>query len=384
MLELPALALAVAALGVLLLGPRTRWRITEILAGALFSLSILTKLITVIYLPLVPLVLWLRVRQDASASVRGGSAIGPSGPPHDAKQLRRPPSRRPLPGSLVRSLLLFAAVLSVGFVAIEYAIDGGAYLAHSHQWWSSHFAAPASFEYGSANDHPFQWDVFAKNWDTTIPGIVGIAVALRRAPCAPTAMLPVAWFALALIVFSTHTPWWSYYFIHTALPLCWCAGIGIDWALRRLVARRAVGWWVVLGAFAIGAVAWQGVRVYLQVDGIRRSPQLFNALVLKEIARLRPLARFMYTDEPIYSFHAGIPMPPDLAVVPLKRLWAGGMSNQKIVAELGKTLPEVIVLRNGTHETPFAELLATEYRIVYLDPGHRLYLKKALARQAGY
>ena len=75
---------------------------------------------------------------------------------------------------------------------------------------------------------------------------------------------------------------------------------------------------------------WMGARVYLQIAGVRRSPQLYSALVLKEINRLKPYAHWFYTDELAYSFHADIPMPPPLAVVPLKRLWAGEMTNERI------------------------------------------------------
>src|SRR5206468_11200597 len=65
------------------------------------------------------------------------------------------------------------------FVAIDYVIDSGAFLLHFRQSWSSHFATPKSFEYGSANDHPFDWSILLKNWDTTVPSLLGIALLLR-------------------------------------------------------------------------------------------------------------------------------------------------------------------------------------------------------------
>ena len=77
-------------------------------------------------------------------------------------------------------------------------------------------------------------------------------------------------------------------------------------------------------------------------------------------------------------------MPPNLAVLPLKRFWSGEMSNARVAAEMWGAQPEVILLRNDTREVPFQDLMDAEYRVVYQDTDHRLYTKKALAKAAGY
>jgi hypothetical protein len=106
--------------------------------------------------------------------------------------------------------------------------------------------------------------------------------------------------------------------------------------------------------------------------------------VLREIERLKHFARFIYTEQTVYSFHSGIPMPPDLAILPLKRFWSGDMTNARIAAEMWETKPEVILLRNDAREVPFQDLIDAEYRVVYQDTDHRLYTKKSLAKAAGY
>lgn len=136
--------------------------------------------------------------------------------------------------------------------------------------------------------------------------------------------------------------------------------------------------------FSVSALAWMGSRVYLQVDGIRKSPQTFSALVLGQIERLKPFTKFIYADESIYSFHTGIPLPPELAVVPLKRLWSGDLTNVRIAQQMWAVKPDVILLRNDTREVPFQDLIDSEYRVVYQDEFHRLYTKKSLAKRAGY
>jgi len=355
MLEIPALAPAVAAMCLLLTSNRTKWPIAQILSGILFGLALGIKFINAILLPLAILVIWVQYRAGAA------------------------PAR-----NIARALLVIAASVTVSFVAADFLIDGGSYLRHFQQSWSSHFAATKSFEYGSPNDHPFDWSVPLKNWDTTIPAILGISFSLQQIRKTPMIVLPLAWLALSLIIFGSHKPWWPYYYIHNAIPLCWCAAIGVGAVCQWIRLHGNLASYLLVGVFGICAAAWMGARVYLQVTSIRNSPQTYSSLVLQQIERLKPFAKLIYTEEPIYSFHAGIPMPPQLAVVPLKRLWSGDMTNARIGAEMAQAKPEIILLRSSTTDTPFNDLIAAEYRPVYEDGKHRLYARKSVAKQAGY
>jgi hypothetical protein len=103
--------------------------------------------------------------------------------------------------------------------------------------------------------------------------------------------------------------------------------------------------------------------------------------VLKETERYQPFAERMFADEPIYCFHAGIPVPPDLAVLMLKRLWSGDLTNAKIAGELEAIKPGIILLANDTRPRPFQHLLNTEYQIVYEDPTLRLYVHKSIVHR---
>jgi hypothetical protein len=80
----------------------------------------------------------------------------------------------------------------------------------------------------------------------------------------------------------------------------------------------------------------------------------------------------------------GIPVPPKLGIVPLKRLWSGDLTNAKITAELWEIKPGVILLGNGARALPFDDLLTAEYRLVYQDDKLRLYAQKAVIAQAKY
>ncbi|MCL4180789.1 MAG: glycosyltransferase family 39 protein [Verrucomicrobia bacterium] len=423
MLEIPALAPAVLALGVLVGeggSKKAEGRskgVRELLAGMLFGVALLMKLVPAVLLPLAALIVWSRnweggrllpgavepgngqrkcaaqqesQRRLTSAATKLGVwrkmglkyaiARGMSAPTDPAERDGYEGGlRKALP-----ALVVFSVSVAVSFVVIDLLIEGGTYLRHFQQSWTSHFGTTRSFEYGSPAEHPFDWSILLKNWDLTIPGVLGVGICWKRRRHALWHLLPVVWLALMLVVFAAHRPWWSYYYIHIALPLCWCAAIGIvaawDWARQT----RSVRWKVVFAVFGACAIAWMGARVWLQAQDIRSSPQLYSSLVLREIERLKPFTRFLYADEPVYSFHAGIPMPQNLAVLPLKRFWSGDMTNARLAAELEAARPELMLLKNDTRERPFQRLLQSEYRLVYQDAHHRLFARRAVAKAAGY
>lgn len=386
MQEIPALAPSVAALAVLLVGRKTRWHVTEIIGGILFAVALQMKFIGVVYLPLAPLILCLR----------GGEAASMARPlPNPLPREREsvvPQSwdwvrsssifSRFFPAGFLRSLVVFVASLVLSFVAIILLIGEGSYLLQLKQSWTAHFASITSFEYGSPSDHPFDWSVLLKNWDTTIPAVFGIVLCFTQVRKFPLAIVPIVWLGLTLVVFGTHKPWWTYYYVHTAVPLCWCAAIGIAALWQRVRLRRSVGLGLLLGLFVLGAMVWMSARVYLQVTSIRQSRQIYGAYVLKEIDRLKPFAKFMYTDEPVYSFHAGIPLLPKLGVISLKRFWSGDLTNARLAEEMWSVKPGILLLKNTTQEQPFSDLINAEYRLVYYDADYRLYGHKAVMAQA--
>jgi type II secretory pathway predicted ATPase ExeA len=63
----------------------------------------------------------------------------------------------------------------------------------------------------------------------------------------------------------------------------------------------------------------------------------------------------------------------------LKRFWSGEMTNAKIEAELRIAQPEMLLLMSDTNPRAFRDLIATEYRLVYQDPSHRLYIRNSIA-----
>jgi hypothetical protein len=282
-------------------------------------------------------------------------------------------------GRLVVPFALFSVVALAVFIALNYS-TGSSLILQLKQGWAAHFSQAHSFEYGAPADHPFDWTILIRNWDVTFPAVVGVALLLRRVRKEPWGLIPLAWLALTFAVFAIHVPWWTYYYVHNSIPLAWCAAVGwigmADFVFRQSKVLIAFG-----AAASFCFLAWMCGRVYLQVRSIRQSPKLSSSLVLKEIARYKPFTEFLFADEPIYSFHSGIPMPPHLAVISLKRLWSGDMTPAKLRAEMEQTKPGLILLNNDTQELPFQDLVDSEYRMCYQDARHRLFVLKAISRK---
>lgn len=387
MQEIPALAPAVAALCTLQLWPAERWRSRAVVAGSLLAVAWQMKLIGLVYAPLAVLVPALRMRSAVIAPEARRAGASP-------REGRRFWIR------LGRETGLVATVALAGFLLIN-GLTGSPLRLQLMQAWQAHFATAQSLEVGAPEEHGFDWTILIKNWDTTLAALVGVAALLRlgwSGKGSRGAWLPLAWLLLTGVVFTTHHPWWGYYYLHNALPLCWCAGVGLtEWGAaagfhRRWGTPAAAGasggrgwaWRWSLGWFCALATLWVGSRVVFEVDAARKSPKLFNCLVLREVERFRPFTHLLFTDQPIYSFHSGIPLPPQLGVLSLKRYWTGEMTGARVAAELQAARPELVLLKESNAEVVFQDLLNREYQLVYHDGRDRLYAHRSIARKARY
>jgi hypothetical protein len=356
-------------------------------AGALFGAGLSMKLIGIIHLPLAALILWPPRSADSFIRIEAKTDLRGHGCPRPG-------------GRFLGAVGVFAASMALTFLAIVLLIDGGAFLQHFWQTWTAHFARAATSDYGTPDTHRFPPLLLLKNWDLTVPAAVGVVLLVRNSKCHCIAALPVVWLALMLTVFALHKPWWSYYYVHIAVPLSWCAACGITAAAARILNRcrsrrlrpaqaRAGRFLIfrspvvvaVASAYFLCTVAWFSARVWLQITEIRKAPRTYHALVLAEMNRYRPFTGWMYTDNLAYSFHAGIPVPPTLAILSLKRFWSGDMTHERVEAELRRFAPGLIALQNDSREVPFQELLEAEYRLVYYDAENRLFAHRTIAQK---
>jgi hypothetical protein len=350
MVEIPALAPVMIAICIVYTAPGKR-QLTDILAGLIFAVALATKLIGALYLPLIAVGFWLRTSESPRAT-----------------------------RDWVVSGLRFSAALAIGFIAIN-LLTGEAFGAQFAQSRASHFSEVRSYEYGSPADHPFQWIVLLRHWDTTVPAAAGLFLLIRRHPFREWA-LPCCWLALTFAVFTTFKPYWTYYYAHLAVPLSWLAAVAISqtWTFARNVKRPSA--YGIIGTYALCASAWIGGRVYLQVRDIRGKPRTEASPVIREIEHYKPYASSIWATEPVYAFHVNMLIPPRLATLSLKRFWSGDMTNAQLAERMRTLHPEIVLLTNDGKDPPFQALLETDYRLVYRDSEHRLYVLPSVVERA--
>jgi len=360
MLEIPCLAASYWAIAALFFFPATRMT-SGIVCGSLFAVALLIKLVAAIIAPVIVFCIFILEWNGRSAKNRSRSS-------------------RQIVLSSCKTIGMVAISSAAVFTLVEYLIDGGAFIKNFHQTWESHFAGGKSFEYGSAGEHVFDWAIFLRHWDTTIPALIGITSSVRTFRSSPLNAIPTVWLALMVLVFAFHTPWWPYYYVHISPPLCWLGAIGLTNVWRWANQHGQKGLRPTFVAFACCATLWAGSRGYLEVSHVRKLPTISEALVLEDIRVFKDQVKFMFSDELVYSFYSDIPMPPKLAVLPLKRLWSGEMTNAKMATELAGTRPGLLLLNNDSQERPFTDLVASEYQLIFEDQRFRLLVRRDLAQ----
>ncbi|MGH7215537.1 MAG: hypothetical protein ACREIT_12295, partial [Tepidisphaeraceae bacterium] len=65
---------------------------------------------------------------------------------------------------------------------------------------------------------------------------------------------------------------------------------------------------------------------------------------VERMSALKPRTRWVYTDRLVYPFHAGLRVPPPLAVVSLKRRAGGELNDRRLVTLLRQYRPEQILI----------------------------------------
>jgi hypothetical protein len=232
------------------------------------------------------------------------------------------------------------------------------------------------------SDFVFPVSLLLQHWDVYAVAIVAVYLIASKKHWREAA-LPLALLVTVSLIHLLHRPWWSPYYLHHAIPLAWLAGIGI----RELMAE-------VRGAFTsetnlrprtaaaaalIAILAVQSAtRLAGEVGAIRSARTIASDRALDRIASYRSGTRWIYTQPVIYAFHAGIPVPPELAVLSLKRFWSGQMTWRRLLDTVQKYHPEQLLLLKTTMGPEWAHFLNADYR-VELDDGERiLYVAKAL------
>ncbi|MBX3745255.1 MAG: glycosyltransferase family 39 protein [Verrucomicrobiae bacterium] len=361
MLEVPAWSVALAAIWVASVpdppGPGRGWR-RAMLAGVLFACALQIKLTAALVGPALALTV-----------VLARNSPDRSGPGERMSWIRRIPWH---------ALLALGAGVALGFACWAWLFWQPGTI---EQFRASHFSERTLAE-AATRDSQWSPRTLANEMALAAAGGLGLLVGMVRRDRA--VLVPVVMLLTAVAVHSWHRPYWAYYSVHFFIPMAWLGGVGLIEAWRCLIRADLRGSFWRKTVFALGLLVWCGVlsitltlggeQLYLEWRRLRSAPAAADNPYVQGLRANSEGAEWIFTRELSAAFHAGLAVPPELAVIPWKRLWSGQISPEDVRDALERHRPELILIppdwtaRFGLHE-----VIENDYRAQPFGWGNTLY-----------
>jgi 4-amino-4-deoxy-L-arabinose transferase-like glycosyltransferase len=253
--------------------------------------------------------------------------------------------------------------------------------------WASHFSAQTREHAGESLGLPFWSLLWFDHVEAVWAAGAGLLLLIWRRHWRRLAFLLV-WLLTVMLIHLEHRPWWSYYYLHFALPLAWLSGYGIAELLQLAWSSPADrGFWVRfqtygcigLASLLLAMVAtYGGERLITEVEHMQTPPRLEKSALAAKMRQYSDRTRWVYARHNIYAFHAGLTVVPELAVLPRKRFWSGQITNEQIWATVKRYRPEQLLLGDGLLDDSIREFVQAGYTRVYEDGANAVFVAKSL------
>ena len=380
MVEVPAIGTALVSAWLALRWAKRRHWPWLVAAGVMMGLALEIKLTAVMVLPAILAQIVVSGWDNAVKAVASRQDVRARS---KAKELIAGPLR-----ACVWAVLQFGLAAAVAFLAIAWIWGEGSWQSS----WRSHTQVQHVAGLGSPEDYRFQGSLLLKHSECLLGAVIALYM-LGRLGRWRELLFPVVMLATGLTVHSLHRPFWGLYYLHLAVPLAWLSGVGFTELLKAAqilfwTGRTGVPfstWGKCLAGAVLGALALavSEVRIEAAVKSIRQHPKVSGSALLAKMRQYSPRTHWVYAQPVIYPFHAGLPVPPKIAVVMLKRYWSGQITPVEIVDVCRQYKPEQLVLYRPRAGGEWTELLKTDYRQVYEDANCLLYVSKGILSEVG-
>jgi hypothetical protein len=259
-----------------------------------------------------------------------------------------------------------------------------------NQNWQSQFGSHLGPASERQSDYAFPFSILIDHAECAIGALVGIALVFRERAIRRM-LFPLTLLFTALAVHSLHKPWWFYYYLHVAIPAAWLSGIAIDRAV--LSARKHLsstrysagfsGFLKGIGLCAAVAIALTRSEGRLEsgFKQVQQCPKVGDEPIVAEMKNYAARTKWVYAKREIFAFHAQLPVPPELAVVSLKRYWSGQISEEMIVGLCKRYKPEMMLVQTYSTNEPWGSFLTSEYEIKRNTSTMTLYVSKRLLQE---
>lgn len=341
MIGLPSIAFAMLALWLAATLPARARRTALAGSGALFALSLATKLFTAFLLP-----------------VMAGLAVWNAGGLQSGNRRR----------AALRALAYWSLGFGVvGFLTMLPVLLGDGF----GQLLSSHLVGRKLMGEDGRSVSEFLWTQ-RRLYVSAALGFVA-AVALRR----PAFIALGLWCGLGIVLLSQHAPVWLHHSLLISVPASILAGfvVGVLVELARKYRGKRL----------LALAAASGLILSLELGELRRSARHINGVWffpdsrsdrhVEQVIRAHvPHPKLMVTSRQIYAFRMGVEVPPWLAVTSSKRFKVGLLHPKEIIRIIRAGRPDIVVIDNRW--TPWTgnklqRSLRKRYRLVLEDSEHR-------------
>jgi hypothetical protein len=350
MLEVPAMATAFWSIYVICVWKDTNNVVYLVVSAAIMALAFQIKLTA----GLLSSVVFVEIIQSSSA--------------FEMNQIRRQ----------LQYLAVWSVSCLIGFFALGFILGSG-----YAQALTSHFSQ-STIHSEAAHKFAPSLGMFLVHKDGLFGTIIGIVTSALYKDTRRSLIPVLVLLCAVALVHAVHRPYWDYYYLHFALPMCWLTGIGFSnlfhsdadaghqfRTIFTAIRISAVGLMLFLGGIVCGN------RLISEIDHLKNLPRIEDSPLIATMKAYAPKTKWVYTTSTIYPFHAKLLVIPELAVLPSKRFWSEEISDDQIWNIVKRYQPEQILLAQSVPKSG-EEFLETNYIKQYDDEMYRLYVWKSL------
>lgn len=357
MAGLPALALAMVAVYWLILSREGHARTLLIGAGCVLALSLQIKLFTVV---LLPLCCFEVVRLSRAQAQSGGQGLVNLG------------------------YLLLPLVIVFSAIAL---------LTHSLSYdtlLQVHLGQNVRTAFSGENSWLTVVTFFLQDFDYGLLAIpAGLLIWQRRNWHQAFYGL---WLLSAVLLLLNHKPIWYHYYLLISLPLTALAAAGVKialqiwqqrhWQLGKLSIRQVqklqgADW--IAGLLVMTILLIPVKLTITQLENIRQLRETPHHQVVTQLLQAhRSQSPWLFTEQPMYAFRAGLVVPPEIAVFSTKRVQSGNLGQPQLQRLFQVYQPDQLLLgKFPAVQTALEPQLTQDYQSVELRSHLILYIRQS-------
>ena len=222
-------------------------------------------------------------------------------------------------------------------------------------------------------------------------GLLGSVTAIYRRNW--LSLYPLAWAAVAYIMFSFYSPVFYHHQLLITVPLAMLAAAGVGDGIFSLFqavrASQIIRWEILFGVLAIAGFILVTSQYAPVVDRELLNRPRFRASemdatsgklrVIDKMNEYRDQTHWIVTDLPMYAFRVHKPVPPILATISQKRLSTGSLTEADILSAMEQYQPEQVLMARFTLPG-LEDYLQKNYTLIYSPEYFRLFLRNDLAQ----